>query len=277
MRRSRLTDLFLILATCGLIAAPASALTISGVTVTANAGNTADSTGASDEFLSTMTVLDAGGSVADLLGNQVTAGTQYSSITANDLGGNGSNSYGTTSDYNVTFTVDGEGAATYDITIDTSRIGAFTTANDGGGGGLASASMSAVTGVSSVGGGTGSLDLAALAGVSGGGDQDSPFNQAGVYTLTGLSGVTVVSLDFTWTSSTLSEQHEAAIRMGMTGTLGALTADDYPGVGARAIGGDGHFVDITATVTAVPEPATAVLLSLGLIGLTVSGRRREQH
>jgi hypothetical protein len=35
-------------------------------------------------------------------------------------------------------------------------------------------------------------------------------------------------------------------------------------------------VDITATVTAVPEPGTALLLTMGLIGLTISGRRRKR-
>jgi len=241
--------------------------------VTANGGNTADSTTGADEFLSSMTVIDAGGTVADLIGNQMTAGTGYATKTSNDAAGNGTNTYNTTSDYNVTFTVDGDGAASYDITIDTSRIGAFTLVNDGGGGGLADASMSGVTGASSV-AGTGTLNLAALTGVTGGGNQDSPFSQADTFTMTGLTGTTVVSLDFSWTSSTYSQQHEAAIRMGIDGTQAAISADDYPGVGARTLAGDGHFVDITATVTAVPEPGTALLLSLGLIGLTVSGRRR---
>jgi hypothetical protein len=46
--------------------------------------------------------------------------------------------------------------------------------------------------------------------------------------------------------------------------------------------GDGTFVDIagvsnlgTFTVTAIPEPTTASLLGLGLLGLTVAGRRRK--
>ena len=265
---------------CSLVAAvlllvtPVSALTISSVSATANAGNTADTSVAPNEFLSSTAVLDAGGTVADVLSSMVTAGTQYMSTTSSDASGAGSTAMNATSDYRLAFTVDGDGSAEYSITIDASRVGAFTLVNDPGVGTDANASMGAVTVVSSL-GGTGTLGLAALAGATGGGNQDVVFNQNGTVTYLGLSGITVVSLDFSWTLDTDSAQHEAAIRMGMAGSLALLSADDYPGVGSRTIGSDGHFVNVTATVTAVPEPTTALLLSLGLIGLTVQGRRRS--
>lgn len=258
-----------------LLVAPVSALTISSVSATANAGNTADTTGATDEFLSSTAVLDAGGTVADVVANTITAATQYLLTTGSDASGGGSSGMSATSDYSVDFTVTGDGAAEYSITIDASRVGAFTLVVDTGGTPDASASMGAVTTVSSL-GGTGTLDLAALAGAAGSVDQNVVFNQNGTVTYLGLSGITVVSLDFSWAVDTTSSPVEAAVRMGLAGTLAGMTADDYPGVGARTIGDDGHFVNVTATVTAVPEPATALLLSLGLIGLTVQGRRRTK-
>jgi hypothetical protein len=52
------------------------------------------------------------------------------------------------------------------------------------------------------------------------------------------------------------------------------------GVGGGTVIGDGTFVDIAGisnlgTFTIIPEPTTASLLGLGLLGLTVAGRRRK--
>ena len=58
--------------------------------------------------------------------------------------------------------------------------------------------------------------------------------------------------------------------------VGGTTADDYPGVGSRTQANDGHFVNIATTITAVvPEPGTAMLLSLGLAGLAKFGARKR--
>lgn len=44
------------------------------------------------------------------------------------------------------------------------------------------------------------------------------------------------------------------------------------------IADDGHFVDVTATVTSViPEPGTALLLGVGLFGLSAHKPRRESN
>jgi hypothetical protein len=53
------------------------------------------------------------------------------------------------------------------------------------------------------------------------------------------------------------------------------------GVPFGTVIGDGTFQDITAssslgTFTMIPEPTTASLLGLGLLGLTVAGRRRKK-
>jgi hypothetical protein len=64
---------------------------------------------------------------------------------------------------------------------------------------------------------------------------------------------------------------EAALRMGIAGSLSDFSAGDYPGVGNRDINGDGHFV----SVTLLPEPGTALLALGGLAGLARAGRRRS--
>ena len=40
-------------------------------------------------------------------------------------------------------------------------------------------------------------------------------------------------LNFDWTSSVVSAQDGAAIRMGEAGAMSTTTADNYPGVGSR--------------------------------------------
>ena len=59
----------------------------------------------------------------------------------------------------------------------------------------------------------------------------------------------------------------------MLGSLTDVTADDYPGVGARDIDLDGHFVDVR--VTFIPEPATMSLLSLA--GLLLFRKRPQTY
>jgi hypothetical protein len=67
---------------------------------------------------------------------------------------------------------------------------------------------------------------------------------------------------------------QASVRLGAD-DLGILdpgfTAGDCPGIGVRTLGNDGHF----ASYTLVPEPSTAVLMTVGLIGISVLGRPRR--
>jgi hypothetical protein len=62
--------------------------------------------------------------------------------------------------------------------------------------------------------------------------------------------------------------------MGMDTPLSFFTADDYPGVGGRVLSADGVLAN-AALLLPVPEPDTALLLSLGLGGLIVLGRERK--
>ncbi|MGE4609259.1 MAG: PEP-CTERM sorting domain-containing protein, partial [Myxococcota bacterium] len=63
---------------------------------------------------------------------------------------------------------------------------------------------------------------------------------------------------------------------GVTGgEYGNLTGPGSPGL-ARNMAEDGHFIDVTATVTsvaAIPEPGTALLLAVGLVGIAAQRRR----
>lgn len=84
-------------------------------------------------------------------------------------------------------------------------------------------------------------------------------------------------LQFDWTSSVQSAQDGAAIRMGLQGGISTTTADDYPGVGSRTQSGDGHFVDVTATIISTPEPAAGALVAFGLLGLALRARRASVY
>jgi len=266
------------------LATGASAITVS-TAITTNPSNTADFLNDSltdyRENRSQTTVLDAGGSAADVIGNSVNASTRYAAMTAADGGVATAPSRTATSNYKVTFTINAGAGIGYDLVINTSRLGALTRVSDGTGGG--NASISAVTGLVN-GVSNGSLSLGAVSLAQGTGAANTPFTQnSTTLTIFGLTGNNVITLDFAWTSTANSTctgflcsstgNDEMAVRLGMAGTGSGVTADDYPGVGSRTIGNDGHFVNANVVVT-VPEPGTALLIGAGLAGLALRGRRR---
>jgi hypothetical protein len=217
-------------------------------------------------------------SVAVVSSSALAFQTRYALVVGTDIGNNASITENHTANYTITLAVNETAGLPWLLTFDTGRLGALTLVNDGNGG--ATATLGAVTGTRT-GTGTlaGSLDLGAVTTLTGTGGGDTPFNQTGTAVVTGVgTGANQnITLTFAFTASTTSTRQgnngdEAAVRMGLAGNATSYTAGNYPGVGARTLSGDGHFV----TATLVPEPAAGVLMALGLFGLAIFGRRVDR-
>jgi len=221
---------------------------------------------------STSVLLAPGGPVPDTVGSSTQFQTQYASLLAVDRDGpgvGGTVSRTMTSAYQITFTVDNPTGGTYQVDIDTLRVGALTNVDDDAAGstqtlGAVIGSVDAVVNAS--------LALAGVGPFATTTTGTTTFSQSGT-TLSisdsALSRTFVLSFD--WISSAISSQDEVGIRMGTSGSLSTTTADDYPGEGLRTASGDGHFVTVTTTLLN-PEPHTSALLALGLLGLAAKAR-----
>ena len=265
-----------------LVSGAASALSISGVSIVKNAGNTADATGGSSAISTTVQTLSSG---------PVSFGTRYAANGAADVGAFGSaTTRNLSADYTITFSVTATLGNTYTINVGTRLTGGLGVLDDAAG--LAGAGSVSVSNVSNVrtGGGTltGSLGLTSAAtqgGTSNTGGVQTNVNSlgSGVITAVGTGSAQVYTLRFTFTASAtspggISGGDEAGYRFGANGfsdsgaILANTTIDNYPGPAAitRTQANDGHFVNVTV----VPEPGTLLLLSLGLGGIALAGRAR---
>lgn len=265
---------------CGVVAAlalapAAGALDITGLTIVKGGTNTADFTmdGSTNRTQTTSAVSTtlAPSAAPDTVGSFSEFITRYAMLVAADRT---NTTVSTTADmissYSITFTVDNPTGASLKIDIDTLRVGALTNVTDGAGNSVIT--LGAVTGqldtVSQAGLGVSAVSLNSAA------DADTPFSQAGTTVTILTSAVTsTYVLQFDWTSSVQRAQDGAAIRMGLQGGLTTTTAEDYPGVGARTQSGDGHFVDVKATIISTPEPAAGALVAFGVLGLAIRARR----
>lgn len=266
------------LATAVLLAAsPAGAITISGVTITFGASNTANNAtpgGSSSNNTSQVSVLSTGGTVADAVDASVSAQTRYASNLWAD-GAFGDTQATTTNSYDLSLSVSAGAGTVYDIVIDSLFSGALNHVDDASFG-EASASVSAVSvtlnSVVSVPLAT-TAQLIALDYY----DASLEFSQAGQEILTDLTGTTDLTFNVEWTSLARSFSDEAAVLLGLDeagGPVGLVTVGEYSGFPTRNPDNDGHFLSITANVTSlVPEPSTALLLATGLVILGVSRRR----
>ncbi len=269
------------------IAGGAQAISISGVTITTNGPNTAnyteDTTTAYAQNLSATSILDSGGTSPDSIASTVDARTRYAALVGADSGAFTNRTRTATADYKITFTVTAPALETYDLLIDTSRLGALTTVDETLGTGQATASVTGVTGRLNGVVNTNLGVAAATTPANAGGNYNVVLSQTNTLALLGNVGTQSFTLDFTWAMTADSTctgfacstpgTDEAAVRLGLAGTTSGTTAEDYPGVGGRTLANDGHFVNILATVTFVPEPGTAVLLGLGLVGVAARSRR----
>jgi hypothetical protein len=258
-----------------MLAPAAGALNITGLAVATTGANTADSTSTSNnlfsEVASTTTVIIApSGPVADTVGSALTFQTRYQWLVEADRENNGAGGLSNTATaaYQITFTVDNPMATTYRIDIDTSRLGSLTVFDDPNSGnasvtiGAVSGTVDAIT--------QAALALATIPAVT----TTTTINQSST-TLSITSSATshLYTIAFTWNGTATSNNDEAAIRMGLAGALAGVSADDYPGQGARTAANDGHFVTVSTTILSAPEPEPVALVALGLVALAIRARR----
>jgi hypothetical protein len=269
-----------------LLAARADALSIIGLTPAKNVTNTLDSTTDTGsnrmQTTSTVAVTLAPVAAADTLNSFTEFITRYSMMVAADRTNTtgGANTVSMTSNYSITFSVSNPTLATVRVDINTLRVGALTSIHDSSGN--STITLGAITGqldtVTQA-----RLGVSAVGGTASTSAINTSFSQAGttVSVITNAA-VTAYTLNFSWSSSASSNYDGAAIRMGNSGGLSSTTADDYPGAGSRTQSGDGHFVDVKATIIATaPEPDSGGLLALGLLALAMRAqacaRNRALH
>lgn len=157
----------------------------------------------------------------------------------------------------------------YNVILNTTRAGELGTEDDGGSSWIyASAHLGALTGTINGGAeallGLAAADVAEGTYDSGTGPRTDVDQTSGFASYENLTGVQVFEVVTTWTSRVYSNYDESLISLGQdmneSWMENILAADS----------GDG--VHTHATVTVIPEPSTALLIGLGLVGLAAKRR-----
>jgi hypothetical protein len=259
----------------------AEAASISGISILKNVGNTADFT---DNSGNSIRAVQSAVSTSAVTSSSFDA--RYTAVVSADQDGAppGTTTQNLMGDFSITFSVTALATNSWYLTLDVLRIGAQTIVSDGSGN--ASVALGALTGTETGAGSitSGTLNLAALTTLASSSTQNTAFNQAAqaVITGTGTGAAQTVILNFVFTASASAvdptgggppQADEAALRMGLDSGLGGFTADDYPGAGLRNLDTDGIWV--LFQLDEAPEPGTALLLGLGLLGIGIQRRARR--
>jgi hypothetical protein len=246
--------------------------TVTGSDTTPNCGT--DSGHYCNEWNRGTTVVTAGGS-----GTSAVAQSRYYSAcafktkaTANAGGGQ----FSSTTDYNINFSVNALAGAQYQLQIDQSRQGFMNVINNQTSG---TATCGGVSGDLNGDGLGGALAMGAPGTIGSGSVGISQTATASRTGVTGTGGAQSYTLHFTWTQSAASagslgyDGGDAAVQLGYPGDCnGDISSDNYSVAGHNQAT-DGHWVTITATVTAPSAPTVGnngPICAGATLGLTAS-------
>lgn len=260
-----------------LAASPAGALSISGFSVVLGATNSANDTYTAhthNDSAASGSAWEPSGTV--VVGTTAGAAAHYSSNLWADGDWGSEHNVSTTNSYDISMTWDAAAGIEYELTIDSLFKGVLHRVDDGYWD-QSSASVSAVS-VTLNGAIVPSLATTAQSLTSGYDNAEHAFSENGSHTLSGLTGSTTLAFGVSWTSNVDNTGGgEAAVLLGKDeagGPVAGVSVGEYAALATpRDIAQDGHFINVTATVTAIPEPGTFALLSVGLLGLTFYTRR----